>query len=120
MGYSTTNLITQTDQSIITHYHNLWHVEQVFRIAKSDLAIRPIYHFKRQTIEAHILICFMALAVCKYMELRSGKSTKAIIKLLRKITDVRLLNTITNKEFTIRTEIPDEILTLLEKLSLSH
>ena len=118
-GYYT-NLITQTNQTIITHYHNLWHVEQVFRIAKSDLDIRPIYHFKRQTIEAHILICFMALAVCKYMELQAGISTKAIIKLLKEVTDVRILNTITNEEFTIRTELSEQALTLLEKLSLSH
>ena len=118
-GYYT-NLTNQTNKSIITHYHNLWHVEQVFRIAKSDLAIRPIYHFKRQTIETHILICFMALAICKYMELQTGISTKAIIKLLKAVTDVRLLNTINNEEFIIRAELSDETLTLLKKLTLPH
>src|SRR5260370_11380734 len=65
-GYYT-NLTEEANKTIIDHYHNLWHVEQAFRISKSDLAMRPIYHFKKQTIEAHILICFMALAVCKYM-----------------------------------------------------
>lgn len=74
-GYYT-NLASESNETIITHYHNLWHIEQAFRIAKSDLAMRPIYHFKKQTIEAHILICFMALTVCKYMELQTGKSTK--------------------------------------------
>ena len=62
----------------------------------------------------------MALAVCKYMELQTGISTKAIIKLLKEVTDARLLNTITNEEFTIRAELSDETLTLLKKLSLSH
>ncbi|MEW5692313.1 MAG: hypothetical protein AB1765_03345 [Candidatus Hydrogenedentota bacterium] len=76
--------------------------------------MRPIYHFKRQTIEAHILICFMALAVCKYIELQTGRSIKKIVKLLKKVTDVRLLNTITNEEVIIRTELSDEILTLLK------
>lgn len=118
-GYYT-NLTDKDNQTIISHYHNLWHVEQAFRVAKSDLAMRPIYHFKRQTIEAHILICFMALAVCKYMELQTGRSTGAIIKLLEKVTDVRLLNTLTNEEITIRSVLPTETQELLKKLSLSH
>ncbi len=118
-GYYT-NLIDETNETIITHYHNLWHVEQAFRIAKSDLIMRPIYHFKRQTIEAHILICFIALAVCKYMELKTEKSTKVIIKLLKKITDARILNTITDEEIIIRSDLPEEVEQMLKALSLSH
>lgn len=117
-GYYT-NLIGETNETIINHYHNLWHVEQAFRIAKSDLAMRPIYHFKKETIEAHILICFMALAVCKYMELKTEKSIKAIIRLLKKVTDIRLLNSLTNKEIIIRSEVSPETQQLLKKL-LSH
>ena len=65
-GYYTNLTGTEVnDQTIIEHYHNLWHVEQAFRISKSDLQIRPMFHFKQQMIEAHILICFMALAICK-------------------------------------------------------
>jgi len=74
----------------IQHYHNLWRVELAFRIAKSDLQMRPIYHFKEKTIKTHVLICFMALAVCKYMELKTNKSTKHIIKLLKGVTDARI------------------------------
>jgi len=118
-GYYT-NLIDKANEVIIAHYHNLWHVEQVFRIAKSDLAMRPIYHFKRQTIEAHILICFTALAICKYMELKTRKSTKVIIKILKKTTDARLLNTIANEEIIIRSQLSEETQQLLKTLSLSH
>ena len=118
-GYYT-NLVDQTDETIIAHYRNLWHVEQAFRIAKSDLEMRPIYHFKRPAIEAHVLICFMALAVCKYMELKTGLSIKAVIKLLKQITDARLLNTLTNEEFTIRSEIPVETQEVLKKISFPH
>lgn len=116
-GYYT-NLSYETNKTIIDHYHNLWHVELAFRIAKSDLRMRPIYHFKKQTIEAHILICFMALAVCRYIELKTGRSTKAIMKLLKKITDARLLNTLTNEEIIIRSDVPEEIQQLLKTLSL--
>ena len=116
-GYYT-NLSHESNKTIIDHYHNLWHVEQTFRIAKSDLNIRPIYHFKRQTVGAHILICFMALAVCKYMELKTERSTKAIMKLLKKVTDARILNTLTDEEIVIRSDVPEEIQQLLKTLSL--
>ena len=116
-GYYT-NLTADTNETIINHYHNLWHVESAFRIAKSDLSMRPIYHFKKQTVEAHILICFMALAVCKYIELKTGRSTKAMIKLLKKITDARILNTLTGEEIIIRSDMPEEIQKLLKTLSL--
>ena len=114
-GYYT-NLTGETNKIIIDHYHNLWHVEKAFRIAKSDLAMRPIYHFKKQTIEAHVLICFMALAVCKYMELKTGKSTKRIIKLLKSITEARMKNLLTGKIFVMRKEVPEEIKQLWKTL----
>ena len=116
-GYYT-NLVDTDNKTIIDQYHNLWQVEKAFRIAKSDLQTRPIYHFKRQTIEVHVLICFMALAICKYMELKTKKSTKAIIKLLMQVTDARILNTLTNEEIILRSEISTETEDLLKKLSL--
>ena len=116
-GYYT-NLTEETNTIIIDHYHNLWHVEKAFRIAKSDLAMRPIYHFKKQTIQAHVLICFMALAVCKYMELKAGKSIKRIIKLLKSITEARMKNLLTGKIFVMRKEVSEEIKQLWKTLLL--
>ncbi len=107
-----------TNQDIINHYHNLWHVEKAFRIAKSDLQARPIFHRKREAIEAHVLICFMALAACKYMELKTKMSTKVIIKLLKQVTDARILNTLTNEEIILRSEISTEVGDLVKKISL--
>lgn len=118
-GYYT-NLTQEPDNTIISKYHHLWHVELAFRIAKSDLAMRPIYHHKKQAIEAHILLCFMALATAKYMELKTKRSIKAIIKLLKQVTDARLLNTLTNQEIVIRSEISPETQQLINDLSLSH
>jgi len=60
----------------------------------------------------------MALAVCEYMELKTGKSSKAIIKLLKQITDARILNTLTNDEIIIRSDLTAEIRQLLKTLSL--
>lgn len=114
-GYYT-NLTDETDKAIVDHYHDLWHVEKAFRIAKSDLAMRPVYHFKKLTIEAHILICFVALAVCEYLELKTTRSIKKIIKLLKGVTDARLKNMITNEEFVLRSKIPEETQKLLKIL----
>jgi len=63
--------LTNTDipsQDIYTAYHNLWHVERAFRIAKSKIEIRPMFHFTRKRIEAHVCICFVALKVYKELE----------------------------------------------------
>ena len=49
-------------------YHNLWNVERAFRIAKSKIKIRPMFHFTRRRIEAHVCICFVALKVYKELE----------------------------------------------------
>ena len=63
--------LTNTDipiQDVYTAYHNLWHVERAFRIAKSKIEIRPMFHFTRKRIEAYICICFVALKVYKELE----------------------------------------------------
>ncbi len=118
-GYYT-NLTSVDNQTIISHYHNLWHVEQAFRVAKNDLESRPIFHFKEDAIRVHMLICFMALAISKYMEIKTDKSLEQIIRSLKKVTDARLLNTLTNEELVMRTEISDEVKNILEKLHLSY
>ncbi len=119
-GYYTNLGPEVSEQMIIKQYHNLWHVEHAFRMTKSDLLMRPMFHFKEQTIKAHILICFMALAVCKYMELKTGKSTKYVLKHLKSVTDARLMNTITNEEFILRAPLNPETEHLLASLRLSY
>lgn len=53
---------------IISHYNNLWHIEKAFRISKTDLKIRPIYHWIKNRIEAHICISFVAYTIIKETE----------------------------------------------------
>ena len=75
-GYLTNTDIPTSD--VVTAYHNLWNVEKAFRIAKSKIEIRPMFHFTRRRIEAHICICFVALKVYKELER------------LLKLSDIRL------------------------------
>lgn len=53
---------------IVENYRHLWQIEKAFRISKTDLRIRPIYHFRKKRIEAHILIAFTAYTIYKELE----------------------------------------------------
>jgi transposase len=114
-GYYT-NCSNLTNAEVIGHYKNLWHVEKSFRISKSDLKARPIFHNKQQAIETHILICFMALALAKYIEIKTKKSIRSTIKELKKITDARIFDKIHKREITMRSEISDEVKVILDNL----
>lgn len=65
-----TNIKDKSASEILSHYKRLWQVEETFRISKTDLKIRPIYHYSEQRIKAHIAICFMALACARNLEYR--------------------------------------------------
>jgi len=109
-----------SNQTVIDRYHELYRIEQAFRMSKSDLQTRPIFHYKEEPIKVHLLICFMALVVSKHIELRTGVSIKRFITESKKITDARLLNKITGKEIKIRTQLSPQILQILKSLNLPH
>lgn len=106
--------------TIIERYHDLYKIEQAFRISKHDLETRPIFHFKEEPIRLHILMCFMALAVSKYIELKTGGSIRKFITECKKITDARLLNTLNQKVVTIRTKIHPSLQEFLDQIGLPH
>jgi hypothetical protein len=87
---------------VIERYHELYKVEQAFRVAKSDVETRPIFHFKEEPINLHLLICFIALAISKHIETKTGKSIRHFITEAKKITDARMLNTLTQKEVIVK------------------
>jgi hypothetical protein len=105
---------------IMQRYHELYKIEQAFRISKNDLETRPIFHFKEEPIKLHMLICFMALVVSKQIELKTGVSIKRLKTDCKKVTDARMLNKITNKEIRIRTALDLKILEYLKKLNVPH
>jgi hypothetical protein len=81
-GYIT-NLESPTPEFVMGAYHQLWQIEKSFRMSKSDLRARPIYHHKRDSIEAHLTIVMAALAVSRWLERTTGWSIKKIIQTLR-------------------------------------
>jgi len=118
-GYYT-DLDKETNETIIKQYHNLWHVEKSFRMAKSDLQTRPIYHFNNKAIHAHILICFMALALGTYMELSAKRSLQKILKLAKEAVEMKIKDKITGDIVTIQPELSTKLEELLEKLRFTY
>jgi hypothetical protein len=82
-GYIT-NDTSLDHKTIIKHYQNLWHIEKAFRISKTDLKIRPIYHRLETRIKAHILISFVSYALYKEFEIKTYNIKKEL-KLSHKI-----------------------------------
>lgn len=90
-GYLTNTTLPK--QEVLDAYHNLWNVECAFRIAKSKIEIRPMFHFTKKRIEAHICICFVALKVYKELERllklnNVSLSVDKVIKLAKTVTTI--------------------------------
>ena len=99
---------------IIASYHDLWHVEQSFRMSKTDLAARPIYHHLKDSIEAHLTIVFTALAIARDLQTRTGWSLKKIIRGLRPLQQVTIQ--LGGQQLTAEPATPDDIAALLTAL----
>ena len=106
------------DEEVIAYYHQLFQIEATFRMAKSDLRARPIYHRKRDSIEAHLTIVLAALAISRRIEYQTGISIKQFVKLLRPIRSGII--TINGKEILAEPEVPETVKTLLIRLSSGH
>lgn len=61
----------EKDDRIIEMYRGLWKIEESFRVTKSDLEARPVYVSRKEHIEAHFLICFVALVIGRILEMRT-------------------------------------------------
>ncbi len=86
-GYIT-NLDAPTAEFVIGAYHQLWQIEKSFRMSKSDLRARPVFHHKRESIDAHLTIVFAALAVSRWLERTTGWSIKKLVKTLRRYRSI--------------------------------
>ena len=119
-GYIT-NARELTNEDIMLKYGSLWNVEKSFRISKSDLKARPIFHTAKEKIEAHILIVFAALAIARYVEIATGKSIQKVIDLLEKTKEVIFKDTLSEEIFSKYTQIDNpEIQALLKLAKISR
>jgi Transposase DDE domain len=88
-GYIT-NLPDPSAEFVIDSYHRLFQIEASFRMSKHDLTARPIYHHKRESIDAHLTIVFAALAVGRLIEDRTGWSIKKFVHTARRYRTIHI------------------------------
>jgi hypothetical protein len=79
-----------TAEFVISAYHQLFEIERSFRMSKSDLQARPIYHRKRDSIEAHLTIVLAALAVSRWIERQTGWSIRKFVKTARRYRTIEI------------------------------
>lgn len=103
---------------IYASYHNLWRIEESFRIMKSQLDARPVYLQKQETITGHFLICYLAVLLTRILQihiLKDRYGTEEIFDFihdfrLAKISDRKYINLTRNssfiKEFSLQTGLP--------------
>ena len=100
-GYITnTNL---ANDAIIENYRHLWQIEKAFRITKTDLRVRPVYHRLPHRIEAHICISFVAYKVYKELErklkeLEENISAAKAVEIAENIFEIQIESPITKKK----------------------
>lgn len=115
-GYVTN--LDRPDDEIISYYHQLWNVEASFRMSKSDLKARPIFHHKRESIEAHLTVVFAALAIARTIEFRTGMSIQQFVKTVRPIRSRTVI--LNGKAYQADAEVPKSVASLLQKLRAVH
>lgn len=118
-GYNmlVTSELAMTNQDMYSIYHNLWMIEESFKIMKSDLDARPVFLQKEDTIKGHFLICYLTVLlqrILQYKVLENKYSANEIFKFIRSFkivkTEYRYVNLITKSNFLIdlstRTSLP--------------
>lgn len=106
------------DKEVISYYHQLFNVEATFRMAKSDLRARPIFHRKRDSIEAHLTVVLAALAMSRMIEFKTKLSIKQFVKTLQPLRSG--IVTINGNDVKAEPEIPKSVQLMLNKLFSGH
>jgi transposase len=118
-GYVTSLPASKMDgAAVIAAYHDLWKVEQSFRMTKSDLRARPVFHHQREAIEAHLTVVFAALAVARHLQDTTGISIKKIVQTLRTARSATI--EVNGQRLTLAPELTDAAREILECLGSGH
>jgi len=93
---------------VIAGYHDLWRVERSFRMSKSDLRARPMFHRTRDSIEAHLTIVITALAVAHCIQERTGLAIANVVKQLRPLRSATIAINATTETFPPQVPAPQQ------------
>jgi hypothetical protein len=116
-GYLTNS--SMSSEEVLGNYKQLWQIEKAFRVAKNELKIRPIFHYKRERIEAHICLNFTAYKVYKELDriLKENKvsfSPEKVIEVIQNIFELTLITP--NNDLIKKTLILTEEQKIIQKL----
>jgi hypothetical protein len=103
-----------TAEFVIGAYHRLFQIEKSFRMSKHDLQARPIYHHKRESIDAHLNIVFTALAITRWVEDTTGWSIKKFVRTARRYRTIHIQAG--NHTITAADPLPDDLREALQRL----
>jgi transposase len=117
---------TQADPKTIWNtYIQLTEVEDAFRTAKHDLGMRPVYHQKKERTQAHILVCFLSLAMWRTLQQRMkasglGTAPRKLLEEMREIKSLDILLPTRNKQIRLRvvSTAPKELKVLLQRMKM--
>jgi transposase len=101
-GYITNTNIPSRE--VYEQYSGLWEVERAYRVTKGTLEMRPMFHFTRKRIEAHVCICFIAYKVYKEFE-RLLKANKMDISVDKVLFIAKTVTTIKTKTYTNKRKV---------------
>ena len=104
-----------TAEFVIGSYHRLSGIEKSFRMSKSDLQARPIYHRKRDSIEAHLTIVFAALAASRWIEARTGWSIRKFVRTARRYRTIE--SQVGPRTITAADPLPEDLRHALEAIN---
>lgn len=101
-----TNDRTSSATELLASYRRLWVIEESFRTIKHSLAVRPIYHFKPERIQAHIGLCYLAFALTRHAQQRiklaqHAMSTERIRQTLHSVQASILIHTKTQAKYRL-------------------
>jgi len=104
-------------QEVVDAYHQLFQIEKSFRMSKSDLRARPIFHHTRDSIDAHLTVVFGALSVARYIESATGLSIK---KFVRTLAPIRAgMVSVDGASLPVKPRIPKDVASLIKQLKIS-
>jgi hypothetical protein len=103
-----------TAEFVIDAYHRLFAIEKSFRMSKHDLQARPIYHHKRDSIEAHLTIVLAALAVSRWIENTTGWSIRKFVRTTRRYREVQIQAG--DHTITAADPLPDDLHAVLQRI----
>jgi transposase len=114
-GYVTNRTESEMEAAaIIAHYTSLFRVEQSFRLYKSDVRVRPAFHYKPERVEAHVVICMLALTVIRILEQEVRPLGLTIEQAIHEISTAKAaIVSLNNQEFVVPpayTAVQNEIL----------